>query len=113
MRFLVLAIAVLLSACTEQEAQSMWPTQMATQAPDDITYVKVLGRTWGVYPANEAKTVYGAKRDNLDLNPFGAPSARRSPQAARAIELATGCGVERSKMVQDTTARFFGTVHCP
>ncbi len=112
MRFLILAIVTLLSACTEQEAQSWWPSQLATEDQLEITHVKVLGRTWSVYPANEAKTVYGAYRDNLDLNPFGAPVARRSPQAAQAIELATGCKVARSKMVQDTTARFFATVSC-
>jgi len=113
MRYLVLAIAALLSACSEQEAQNLWSSQLATHTPPEIKYVQVLGRTWSVYPAKDQKAVYVAQRDNLDLNPYGAPVARRSPQAVRAIELATGCRAVRSTMIQDTSARFFASVNCP
>ncbi len=112
MKYLVLAIAALLAACSEQEAQNMWPSQLATQTQPDIKYVKVLGRTWGVYPSKDQQAVYIAQRDNLDLNPYGAPVARRTPQAVRAIELATGCKVVHPTMIQDTSARFFASVTC-
>ena len=112
MRFGFLAIFALLASCTEQQAQDFWSTQLYTTEAPDIKYVKVLGRTWGVYPSPDQPSVYVAQRDNLDLNPYGAPSARRSPQAVRAIELATGCRVAHSTMVQDTSARFFASVAC-
>ena len=112
MKYAILAVAALLVACTEQEAQDFWPTQLATQVPPGTEYVKVLGRTWTVYPLKDQPSVYAAKRDNLDLNPYGAPTVRRTPQAVRAIEQATGCRVVRSTMTQDTTARFFASVVC-
>jgi len=112
MKYAVLVIAALLAACTEQDAENSAATRLSTQMPPDVEYVKVLGRTWTVYPVKDQPSVYAAKRDNLDLNPFGAPPARRTPQALRAIETATGCRVVRSTMVQDTTARFFASVVC-
>lgn len=112
MKYVVLTIVVLVSACTGQQAQTLWPTQLATGEQPGTKYVKVLGRTWTVYPSAEQTGAYVAQRDNLDLNPYGAPSARRSPQAARAIELASGCGVLHDTMIQDTSARFFASVDC-
>jgi len=112
MKYLVLAIAALLAACTEQEAQNFWSTQLANQVPPETEYVKVLGRTWTVYPVKDQPSVYAAQRDNLDLNPYGAPAVRRTPQAVRAIESATGCRVVRSTIIQDTTARFLASVAC-
>ncbi len=112
MKFGILAIVLFVSACTEQQAQDLWSTQLATGEQPGTKYVTVLGRTWTVYPSVEQTNVYVAQRDNLDLNPYGAPSARRSPQAARAIELASGCGVLHGTMIQDTTARFFAAVNC-
>jgi hypothetical protein len=112
MKFGILAVVLFVSACTEQQAQDLWPTQLATGEQPGTKYVKVLGRTWTVYPSAEQTNVYIAQRDNLDLNPYGAPSALRTPQAVRAIEQATGCGVLHASMIQDTSARFFASVNC-
>jgi hypothetical protein len=112
MKFGLLAVVALLSACTQQQADGLWSTQLATAEQPGTEYVKVLGRTWTVYPSPEQTAVYVAQRDNLDLNPYGAPSARRSPQAVRAIQQATGCRVVHSTMIQDTSARFFASVVC-
>ena len=112
MKFGVLAIVALVSACTEQQTQDFWPTKLAIADQSEAKLVTVLGRTWTVYPSSEQESVYVAQRDNLDLNPYGAPSARRSPQAVRAIQQATGCKVVPSTMVQDTSARFFASVVC-
>lgn len=112
MKYVVLAVAFLLSACSYQEAEQYWAGQLATPVPPGTEYVKVLGRTWTVSPVADQNSVYVAQRDNLDLNPYGAPAVRRSPQAVRAIELATGCRVAKSSMIQDISARFFASVAC-
>ena len=112
MKFGLLAVVALLAACTQQQTDAFWSTQLATAEQPGTEYVTVLGRTWTVYPSPDQPGVYVAQRDNLDLNPYGAPSARRSPQAVRAIQLATGCRVVSSTMIQDTSARFFASVVC-
>lgn len=112
MKYLALAIASLLSACSYQEAQQFWTEQVVATVPPGTKYVKVLGRTWTVSPLKDQPSAYVAQRDNLDLNPYGAPAVRRTPQAVRAIQLATGCRVVRSTVTQDTSARFFASVAC-
>jgi hypothetical protein len=114
MKYVILTVAALLSACTYPELpnENVWSSRLDTALPPETEYVKVLGRTWTVYPVEDHAGVFAAQRDNLDLNPYGAPVARRTPQAVRAIELATGCRVVRSSLVQDTSARFFASVIC-
>lgn len=112
MKYLILTISVLLAGCSQQVAQHPWAAFLPGKEVADTKYVKVLGRTWTVYPAVDQTGVYVAQRDNLDLDPYGAPAVRRSPQALRAIQLATGCRVHPSTMIQDTSARFFASVTC-
>ena len=112
MKFGLFAVVALLSACTQQQTQELQNLSFSAGQTPDPEYVTVLGRTWGVYPAPDQTAVYVAQRDNLDLNPYGAPSARRSPQAAQAIQMATGCPVIYSTMIQDTSARFFASIDC-
>ncbi len=116
MKYVVLAIAALLSACSYQEiqqSQNIWAAPSPWSPSPDAKTVRVLGRTWTVEPVADQTLVYVAQRDNLDLNPYGAPAVRRSPQAVRAIEQTTGCRVVRSSLVQDSSARFFAAVTCP
>lgn len=114
MKYVFLALAAMLSACTYPEIPTgnVWSSKLDTALPATTRHVQVLGRTWTVYPVEDQTAVYVAQRDNLDLNPFGAPSARRTPQAVRAIELATGCKVVRPSLQQDSSARFFARVNC-
>jgi len=101
MKFGVLAIIVLLSACTDQQVQQFWSIELYETEKPGTKYVKVLGRTWTVYPDQNQPGVYVAQRDNLDLDPYGAPAVRLTPQAVRAIEQASQCRVVRSSLVQD------------
>lgn len=82
------------------------------QEPKGVKYVQVLGRSWAVFPMPEFPGVFVAQRDNLDLNPYSAPPYRRTPQAIRAIEIATGCSVVKSSITQHVTARYFASVTC-
>jgi hypothetical protein len=138
MKLVVLTAAALLTASSYTEAQagsglawlapfkqhntvyfgekptttSIWVTPNAPNDASGGKNVQVLGRTWTVSPLKDKQAGYSAVRDNNDNKRFGRPVARRTPQALRAIELATGCRVVRSSMVQDTSARFFATVQC-
>lgn len=112
MRFLVLAISLALaSGATAEEVK---PTaQFTLSVAKDAKFVTVLGRTWAVAPSQKQPGVWIAHRDNNFLNMFGRPAARRTPQAIRAIETATGCKVTRSAVIQDISARFYAPVVCP
>ena len=127
MKFLGIISACLMSACSQYDIPSDWSgTVTASEQgvaygklftnfvpePKGIKYVQVLGRSWAVFPAPWLTDVYVAQRDNLDLNPYGAPPYRRTPQAIRAIELATGCKVVKSDVVRHVTARYFASVDC-
>lgn len=72
----------------------------------------VMGRTWTVTQVGEAPLRYSAIRDNNNFDPFGRPAARRTPQAVRAIQQATGCRVSGKDFVQDATGRYFANVVC-
>lgn len=127
MKFLGLVAASLLSACSISDIPNDWSGSVTApeqgveygklftnfvQEPKGIKYVQVLGRSWAVFPAPGFPDVYVTQRDNLDLNPYGAPPYRRTPQAIRAIELATGCKVVKSDIVRHVTARYFASVDC-
>jgi len=112
MKYPVLALTVLLAACSADTATLNWGNPLSPTVLPDTKNVQVLGRTWAVAPMPDQPAVYTAVRDNNNNNPFGKPVARRTPQALRAIELATGCQVVRSSMKQDITARFYASVVC-
>jgi hypothetical protein len=106
----ILALIALTGCATEDQ----WPTMdaLVLEPKTTLTEVVVLGRTWRVWQDRETPGRYNAIRDNNNLNPFGPPAALRTPQAVRAIELATGCKVNRPGMVQDITGRFYANVIC-
>jgi len=112
MKFLAVSAVLILSACGLMGTPNNWAGQLEFAEPAGTKYVTVLGQSWAVFPAGGFDSVYVAQRDNLDLNPYGAPHYRRTPQAIRAIELATGCRVNRSDIVQNITARYFASVTC-
>ena len=108
MRNLALVFVLALSGCAVTEPLLVIPAKPAVAAKT----VEVRGRTWTVSQVGENPDSFTASRDNNNLNPFGRPAARRSPQAAKAIELATGCQVLHATLWQDTTARFYADVAC-
>lgn len=112
MKYPVLALVMLLSACSYADANKYWATQLATPVVPGTKYVEVLGRTWTVSPVVDQTAVFMAVRDNNNNEMFGKPVARRTLQAIRAIEAATGCRVVRETMKQDISARFFASVIC-
>lgn len=79
----------------------------------EVQQVQVLGRTWTVENVPERPNAFVAWRDNNNLNPFGRPVALRTPQAVRALELATGCTVVPGRIWQDTSARYSADMACP
>ncbi|MCF6234311.1 MAG: hypothetical protein L3J36_14600 [Rhodobacteraceae bacterium] len=127
MKFLGLVAASLVSACSQYDIPNDWSGTVTAPEqgvewgklftnfvpePKGIKYVEVLGRSWAVFPLPQHPGVYVTQRDNLDLNPYGAPPYRRTPQAIRAVELATGCKVVKSDVVVHVTARYFTSVNC-
>ena len=83
---------------------------MAAKA--EVAQVQVLGRTWTVSQNRKKPNAYVASRDNTNLNPFGKPVARRTPQAVRALELATGCKVVPGTLWQTVGAEFHADMAC-
>jgi hypothetical protein len=129
MKLFALGAACLVSACSQYDIPNDWSGTVTAseqgieysklftnfvREPKGIKYVQVLGRSWAVFPfpGSEFPDVYVTQRDNLDLNPYGAPPYRRTPQAIRAVELATGCKVDKANVVRHVTARYFTSVDC-
>lgn len=79
----------------------------------EVKQVEVLGRTWTVSDVPDRPNAFVASRDNNNLNPFGRPAALRTPQAVKALELATGCKVVPGKLWQDTSAEYHADMACP
>ena len=62
--------------------------------PTEPVQVTLWERVWTVAPIKERPGSYSAIRDAGDNNPFGRPAIRKSVQAKRAFETATGCKKE-------------------
>ncbi|MDU9005067.1 hypothetical protein [Sedimentitalea todarodis] len=88
-------------------------TEFQLSGKPDGKQVEVLGRTWTVSSVADRPNAFVAWRDNNNLNPFGRPVALRTPQAVRALELATGCKVVPGRLWQDTTAEYHADMACP
>ncbi len=78
----------------------------------EVRQVQVLGRTWTVTADPKQPGSYVAWRDNNNLNPYGKPVARRTPQAVRALELATGCRVVPGSLRQNVAAEYRAVMAC-
>ena len=111
-KFLAFTAVVLLSACSSGSPANDWVGRLATGEPAGTKYVDVRGHSWAVFPVKGQPSVFGAQRDNLNYNLYGAPPYRRAPQAIQAIELATGCRVRRDDLAEFITARFYASVVC-
>lgn len=96
-------LGITLSGCAEYDLSG---------APEP-KQVQVLGRTWTVTEVADRPNTFVASRDNNNLNPFGRPVALRTPQAVRALQLATGCKVVPGKIWQDTSATYHADMACP
>lgn len=72
----------------------------------------VMGRTWQI--TREAKNLSSVRavRDNNNLNPFGGPAVRKSIQASRAIEQATGCKIVNGSLHKDVSDVYAANVIC-
>lgn len=72
----------------------------------------VMGRTWTI--TREAKNLNSvrAERDNNNLNPFGGPAVRKSIQASRAIEQATGCKIVSGSLHKDVSGVYAANLLC-
>ncbi len=102
MKVQLATVALVLAGCTTADLTGS----------DNAKQVQVLGRTWTVVENPEKSDAFIATRDNNNLQPFGKPVARRTPQAVRALELATGCKVIRETLWQNVSADFYADVAC-
>lgn len=107
MKYALLGLALVLSACTEMPAD--WTVSRAATA----TQVTVWGRVWTVTQPESTPGFYKAVRDNNDLNPFGPPARVRTHQAMRAFKAATGCRAVYETMYQNISGEFFAQLDCP
>jgi len=85
-------------------AQAAGPTE-----PQQVT---LWGRSWVVVPVDSQPNMYIAVQDDNNLNPFGRPAIRKSIQAKKAVETATGCKVIWSGMKKDIRDTFYAPVTC-
>ena len=81
--------------------------------PADVREVTLWGRTWTIVEVADKPGTFAAKQDNNGNNPFVRPSIRKSVQAKRALESATGCRVVWSTMTKNINDTFFAPVSCP
>lgn len=118
MKTLVVMAALTLGACSAYDVPSGdkafgGVTRLRAEYGEPVKQVVVLGRTWSVSQSRDKANAYRAVRDNNNLNPFGKPVARRTPQAVRALELATGCRVIAGTLWQNPSAEYFADMACP
>ena len=107
MKYALLGLALMLSACTELPAD--WTVSRAAPA----TQVTVWGRVWTVTQPTDKPGFYKAVRDNNNLNPYGPPARLRTHQAMRAYYAATGCRAIYPSMYQNISGEFFAQLSCP
>lgn len=100
---LIFGMALALTGCAE----------FGLSGKPDVKHVQVLGRTWTVSNVPDRPNAFVAWRDNNNLNPFGRPVALRTPQAVKALELATGCKVVPGRLWQNTSAEYHADMACP
>jgi hypothetical protein len=111
-KFAILAIALGLAGCTEMDTyfDQTFGT-MGHKWGNDVqtTY---MGRTWQISRSSENLNSIRAIQDNNNLNPYGRPAMRKSIQAKRAIEQATGCRVVRDTLYKNVSDVFYSDVAC-
>ena len=102
MKTLTLITVLVLAGCSD----------VALFEQPETKQVQVLGRTWTVTETTEKPGSYVARRDNNNLQIFGKPVALRTPQAVKALELATGCKVVPGTLWQDVSAEYYADMAC-
>jgi hypothetical protein len=103
MRYLALAAAPLIALTGCAELSPSWTP---------VAQTEVLGRTWEVSQNAQVPDLYRAQRDNNNLNPFGKPAMRRTPQAIAALRDGTGCQIVPGSLYQDVSAYFYAKLAC-
>jgi hypothetical protein len=104
----ILAVVSGLAGCADFDSNMLlngktWGNDVQT------TY---MSRTWQISRSSENVNSIRAIQDNNNLNPFGRPAMRKSIQATRAIEQATGCKVERNTLYKNVSDVFYADVAC-
>ncbi|MBL4769246.1 MAG: hypothetical protein JKY94_16330 [Rhodobacteraceae bacterium] len=107
-RMAILAGVLGLAGCAEFDPNLLFQDKTWENSVE-TTY---MGRTWQVSRNAENLNSIRAVQDNNNLNPFGRPALRKSIQATRAIEQATGCKIIRKTLYKNVSDVFYAVVLC-
>ncbi|TDE35596.1 hypothetical protein [Antarcticimicrobium sediminis] len=106
MKYALLGLALMLSACTDLPEN--WTLTRSAPA----TEVTVWGRVWTITQPRDKPGFYKAVRHENGLSPFGPPARLRTHQAIRAFHAATGCKAIYSSMYQTISGAVFAQLNC-
>ncbi len=103
MKYLLLALPILLAACES--------TPRTFVASEDKTVV-VKDRTWTVTQVTVEPPYFRAVRGPDEYFLFSPPSGTKTAQAVAALEGATGCKVIKSTFYRNVSDQFFAQMDC-
>ncbi len=103
MRYLLLALPVLLAACESHP-------RYLVAGPDQT--VEVLDRQWTVHQIASDPAYFRAVRDQTQFFLFGPPARTKTSQAIAALESATGCKTIRSTLYRNVSDHFIAQMDC-
>lgn len=103
MRFLLLALPLLLAACESTPRHFV-------AGPDQS--VDVLSRNWTVTQMTVEPVTFRAVRTQGEYFLFGPPARTKTAQALAALENGTGCKVIRSTLYRNVSDHFFAQMDC-
>ncbi|MEX0287133.1 MAG: hypothetical protein AB3N23_21215 [Paracoccaceae bacterium] len=103
MRYLLLALPILLTAC---ESLPRYPVN------GEVKTVEVYGRKWNVDQITVEPVYYRATRDQTEYFLFGPPARTKTSQAVAALQKATGCKVIQSTLYRNPSDQFITQMSC-
>ncbi len=104
MRVTYIAAVLALSCATLAQAE---------EPQGEVNQVNVLGRDWLVWSSSRVPGEHVARRQNVELLPFRAPSLLTVRQAMRAYRGATGCTANYDTMYRTDNGDYHSTLICP
>lgn len=85
----------------------------AEEPKGEIKQVNILGRDWLVWASHRVPGETVARRQNVEVLPFRAPSLLTVRQAMRAYRGATGCTANYDTMYRTDNGDYHTTLICP
>lgn len=108
----IVAVVLGLAGCSDMETYFDQNIMTMKNTWGNDVQTTFMGRTWQVSRDSDNLNSIRAIQDNNNLNPFGRPAMRKSVQATRAIEQATGCKVVRNSLYRNVSDVFYSDVAC-